>query len=461
MKMKKLGSMLLMTVLCCLLAGNAFAENRAGAFTVSPMIGGFTYEGDQGLTNRNRVNYGIGLGYNFSENWAVEGLFNFISDGEMMSTKGGLTDVDGLLYRLEALYHFMPESRLVPYFAIGGGNIVLDPAEGPRDDTFLAGYGAGLKYFMTEDVALRLDARHLIGLDEGIDESNKTDNNFLYTAGVTFQFGGKEAPAAPRDSDGDGVTDDLDRCPDTPRGVAVDGSGCPLDSDRDGVYDYLDKCPETPRGATVDANGCPLDSDGDGVYDYQDKCPGTPKGVAVDSRGCPPDSDGDGVADYLDKCPNTPRGAAVDAKGCPLDSDGDGVFDYLDKCPGTARGIAVDEKGCPLTFTLHLEFDTNKADIRPAYHPRLKEAADFIAKYRGYQILVGGHTDDRGASEYNQGLSLRRAESVRKYLIEKFGVDGKLLNAQGFGEDRPVAGNNTAEGRQRNRRVEVSVVAPN
>ncbi len=459
--MKRLASTLLSLALCCFMAGNAFAENRAGAFTVSPMIGGFTYEGDQDFTNRNRVNYGIGLGYNFTESWAVEGLFNFIADGERMSTRGGLTDVDGLLYRLEALYHFMPESRLVPYLAIGGGNIVLDPADGPRDDTFLAGYGAGMKYFMAEDVALRLDARHLIGLDQGVDESNQTDNNFLYTAGLTFLFGGKDAPVAPRDSDGDGVADDLDRCPETPRGVAVDSKGCPLDSDGDGVYDYLDKCPDTPRGASVDANGCPLDSDGDGVYEDQDKCPGTPKGVKVDARGCPPDSDGDGVADYLDKCPKTPQGAPVDGKGCPLDSDGDGVFDYLDNCPATIKGLAVDEQGCPITISLHLEFDTDKADIRPVYQAKLKEAAEFIAKYRGYQILVGGHTDSRGSNAYNLGLSQRRADSVRRYLIENFGVDTKVLQAQGFGEDRPIAGNDTAEGRQKNRRVAVSVVAPN
>jgi OOP family OmpA-OmpF porin len=90
---------------------------------------------------------------------------------------------------------------------------------------------------------------------------------------------------------------------------------------------------------------CP-DSDKDGVSDEMDKCPDTPKGIKVDQRGCPIDSDNDGIADYRDKCPNTPRGVKVDAKGCPLDSDGDGVADYLDKCPGTPKGVKVDETGC-------------------------------------------------------------------------------------------------------------------
>src|ERR1700690_2755146 len=88
----------------------------------------------------------------------------------------------------------------------------------------------------------------------------------------------------------------------------------------------------------------PVDSDGDGVVDSLDKCPNTPAGVKVDAQGCPLDSDGDGVPDYLDKCPNTPAGVKVDAQGCPLDSDGDGVPDYLDKCPNTPAGTA---DGCP------------------------------------------------------------------------------------------------------------------
>jgi OOP family OmpA-OmpF porin len=93
------------------------------------------------------------------------------------------------------------------------------------------------------------------------------------------------------------------------------------DTDGDGVYDHLDKCPNTPRGTKVDAVGCPVetDADGDGVLDNKDRCPGTPRGVAVDMNGCPLDSDGDGVLDHKDACPNTPNGVPVDKFGCPLD----------------------------------------------------------------------------------------------------------------------------------------------
>ena len=118
------------------------------------------------------------------------------------------------------------------------------------------------------------------------------------------------------------------------------------------------------------------DSDGDGVPDRLDQCPDTPRGVEVDAQGCPLDSDGDGVPDYMDQCPDTPRGVQVDAKGCPLDSDGDGVPDYMDKCPGTPKGTPVDVNGCPLVGVRvegdewHVEgavlFDLNKDAIKPA-----------------------------------------------------------------------------------------------
>ncbi len=162
----------------------------------------------------------------------------------------------------------------------------------------------------------------------------------------------------PPDADGDGVGDDLDACPDTPDGEAVDADGCAasqLDGDGDGVSDALDQCPSTPVGETVDADGCAasqLDADGDGVADALDGCQGTPAGAVVDADGCAAsqlDSDADGVSDALDQCPNTPTGEAVDADGCSvsqLDADGDGVTDALDACQGTPAGAVVDADGC-------------------------------------------------------------------------------------------------------------------
>jgi OmpA-OmpF porin, OOP family len=182
----------------------------------------------------------------------------------------------------------------------------------------LANYGLGLKYFLTENIGLRADVRHVLDINVGdADRKHDVFNNLSYTAGLTFQVGGyREAPVI-RDTDGDGVPDQFDRCPDTRLGVPVDGFGCPLDSDNDGVPDFLDRCPQTPLGVEVDQHGCPDDTDGDGVPDYLDKCPDTPAGAPVGRDGCPLDSDGDGVPDFADRCPGTPPGTVVDAAGCP------------------------------------------------------------------------------------------------------------------------------------------------
>ena len=235
------------------------------------------------------------------------------------------------------------------------------------------------------------------------------------------------------------------------------------DDDGDGVPNHLDKCPNTPSGVKVDSAGCPLDSDGDGVPDYLDKCPGTPKGVAVDATGCPIDSDGDGVPDYLDKCPGTPRGAKVDAKGCPVDSDGDGVPDYLDKCPGTPRGVPVDKTGCPIEgievmgdewmVRGKVLFALNKATIRPEAAEVLLKVANFLKKNPQYVVEIQGNTDNTGQMAWNMQLSKMRADAVKKYLVSN-GVAGGRLTTKAFGPNEPIAPNNTAEGRAKNRRVD-------
>jgi OOP family OmpA-OmpF porin len=273
----------------------ALAEIKPGAFNLTPLIGGYVFEGNQNF--KNGPLFGLGFGYDFTKHWGAEIQFNYI-DSELVTTG---ESVKGYFYHLDALYHFRPEKKLVPYLAAGIGGLTLDPKTAGSDTNAAFNAGGGLKYFVSDTIALRGDIRYVLATD-------KTHNNLAYTFGVTFHFGGKKKAAAPPP---------------------------PADSDGDGVYDDQDQCPGTPAGAPVDSVGCPLDSDGDGVYDYQDQCPGTPAGAPVDSVGCPLDSDGDGVYDYLDQCPDTPAGAPVDSVGCPLDTDGDGVYDYQDECPNT------------------------------------------------------------------------------------------------------------------------------
>ncbi|HEU5042058.1 MAG TPA: OmpA family protein, partial [Gemmatimonadales bacterium] len=160
-----------------------------------------------------------------------------------------------------------------------------------------------------------------------------------------------------------------------------------------------------------------------------------------------------------------PAGEQVDAKGCPLPKDGDkdGVTDDKDRCPSTPAGVTVDEEGCQVLFeekkkTLILEgvnFETGKSTLTPESQTILNGVAESLVANEEIRVQVSGHTDNTGGLALNRRLSKARAESVRQYLIEK-GVAADRLTSAGFGPDRPVASNRTAEGRAQNRRVELT-----
>jgi OOP family OmpA-OmpF porin len=146
------------------------------------------------------------------------------------------------------------------------------------------------------------------------------------------------------------------------------------------------------------------------------------------------------------------------------DADGDGIPDSRDKCPGTAAGAKVDADGCyiiiekPVTIRLEVLFDFDKSVVKPEYYPEIKKVADFMKQYPMTDTVIEGHTDSVGTNAYNLSLSQRRAEAVRQVLIDQFKVDASRLTSVGYGEERPIADNRTAEGRQLNRRV-VAVVS--
>ena len=285
-------------------------------------------------------------------------------------------------------------------------------------------------------------------------------------------YGMIDEKGCPTDEDHDGVPDYRDECPGTPAEAAgfVDEKGCAKDSDGDGVPDYKDHCPNTPAEAKgmVDENGCPIDSDADGVPDYKDECPDTPRAAygLVDDKGCPIDTDGDGVPDYLDECPDTPSEAKghVDAKGCLLDTDKDGVPDYLDECP-TVPGVKYN-KGCPevqkevktlLQKAMSgIEFETGKSVIKKQSFSILNQIAVTFIANPTYKVEIQGHTDNVGQAQMNKELSEKRAQAVRKYLIDA-GVPATQLTAHGYGDERPIADNSTKAGRAKNRRVEFNI----
>ncbi len=296
------------------------------------------------------------------------------------------------------------------------------------------------------------------------------------------------------DRDGDGIKDDVDRCPDEPedRDGFEDDDGCPEpDNDRDGILDDKDDCPENPedKDGFEDEDGCPEgnknDRDNDGILDNVDKCPDDPedKDGFQDEDGCPdPDNDQDGILDVDDLCPNEPedKDGFEDQDGCPdPDNDKDRILDKDDACPRrdgetvkktaeTYNGLD-DNDGCPDRGRVVVT-DTKIEILDKIYFEYDKD----VIQKRSFGILdaivatmngnpdiklveIQGHTDERGSDAYNLDLSDRRAASVRRYLTEH-GVNAGRLQSQGYGESQPLAQGRNEAAWAKNRRVEFLIL---
>jgi OOP family OmpA-OmpF porin len=403
-----------------------------------------------------------------------QNYYRFVSDNaprNSFTARTGMVDL-GIKLKLNNGKILKEDAFIQPYL-MGGGGLFFAKSNGNYASntagTSIAGtfsnnlnrwevFGAaGLRFRLSPSLALDIQTSQHYPFTERVDNlggpNDKLYDRFLvHSAGLTLALG------KAKDTDGDGVPDRKDKCPDTPTGVKVDLVGCPVDTDGDGVADYQDKCPDVKGLANL--QGCP-DADGDGVADNDDKCPNTPQGVKVDASGCPVDSDGDGVADYLDKCPNTPAGVKVDANGCPLDRDGDGVPDNEDRCPD--RAGPASNKGCPEIpaetkkvlneATKYIQFDFNKATLKPVSFTRLQQMVQIMNDYPDYSLSIAGHTDSKGADDYNLRLSYERAAAARKYMLSK-GIPAERIEARGYGETKPIADNKTAKGQALNRRVD-------
>ncbi len=169
------------------------------------------------------------------------------------------------------------------------------------------------------------------------------------------------------------------------------------------------------------------------------------------------DADKDGVCDNRDKCLDTPAGRIVDDQGCSAVTGKDGAAEEKGKVQAAPASAMVDTKvpvKSKVAVPLNVEFDTGKTIVKEKYYDDIKRVADFMKENPDSTASIEGHTDNEGSDANNKILSEKRAENVRQYLMEKFGIDGKRITATGFGSKVPVAGNDTAEGRQKNRRVE-------
>ena len=291
--------------------------------------------------------------------------------------------------------------------------------------------GGGFKLNLFDEAAIFISSQYRVPVT-----TETSAYHFTHAIGIAGIIGKKKEPAplkaveipqAPKDTDGDGINDDVDKCPEV-AGVAQ-YEGCPVpDTDSDGINDSLDKCPTVAGIAKY--NGCPIpDTDGDGINDELDKCP-TVAGTAK-YEGCPvPDTDGDGINDEDDKCPTLP--GVAENNGCPEVKE-----EVIKKVNYAATRIY---------------FATASAKLLPKSFSGLNDVVKILESDKDIKLSIEGHTDNVGKDDYNQTLSEQRANSVREYFLSK-GIDESRLAAQGFGETQPIADNKTTAGKSKNRRV--------
>jgi outer membrane protein OmpA-like peptidoglycan-associated protein len=388
------------------------------------------------------------VGDNFS--FGVTGSFNKID--KFVSEKGPIqngnidyivTDIDEMYYAVDGNINYSVGTFfkfIEPVLHIGGGYTFLgDNSAGTVNG------GLGFNFWFSEVVGLSVKSTYKHSFE---DDRTVMPTHLQHFAGLTFKFGGK-------DTDGDGIYDKDDACPEV-FGLKL-YNGCP-DTDGDGIIDGNDACPDT--FGLAEFQGCP-DTDGDGIADKDDACPEVagPKSL----QGCP-DTDGDGIADKDDQCPN--EKGPKENRGCPWpDRDGDGVLDKDDRCPDVKGTVA--NNGCPEVseetikklndYGKTILFDTGKATFHKDSYAVLDAMVTIMREFEYAKFHIEGHTDSVGSEASNLKLSKARALAVETY-IESKGISADRLTSDGYGESRPIAPNTTKEGKAQNRRVEVVLV---
>lgn len=435
--------------------------------------------------------FGASLGYRFSPVFGVRGQFvagKLYSEHEQKSLKLNTSFWDAaahLTVSVNDIFGGYKSDRFFNFYLFGGagvtsftselsnlttGNMITESDK--RQNEFFVPMGAGASFRFSERVSLNIEyGDHLTFKDETLDlfKSLKSRDHYSYaSAGLTYKFNFQ------KDTDKDKVKDKVDRCPD--KAGKVELQGCP-DADNDGIADDQDDCPTVAGKAEF--KGCP-DADGDGIPDKDDLCPaaagskelkGCPDqdkdGIADKDDKCPdaagkkelggcPDKDGDGIIDKDDKCPDIAGLTAL--AGCP-DKDNDGVPDNVDRCPEVAGSTA--NFGCPeeekVLVNEVVYFNTDGAIVIAKYNQLLNKVAETLKDNPGIRVSVEGHTDSRESKNYNMRLSERRADYVIEFFTAR-GIDASRIVKGFYGETRPAASNDTAEGMALNRRVEIKSV---
>lgn len=385
-------------------------EKQIGKF--KDMSPGFAASYFKGLTNH--IDFAGTLAGSFAEN----ALANTTTSGDnfLMEADASLN-----LKMLPDNYFFSP------YLSAGVGASKYRGYYGA-----IVPVGAGFKFNFFQEASLFVNAKYHFPVMDA-----SPDHHLVFAFGISGVVGRrkppvpKEAPQPPKDTDGDGIFDTVDQCPEVP-GVAK-YNGCPIpDTDKDGINDETDQCPTVAGIAKY--NGCPIpDTDKDGVNDEEDRCKDVP-GVAR-YQGCPiPDSDKDGVNDEEDKCPQLV--GTRENNGCPE--------------------VKQEIQQRMAYNATRVYFVTGSHKLSTRSNVALNDVVKILNSDTNLKLSIEGHTDNVGADAYNQTLSDRRANSVREYLVSK-GIDPSRLTSAGFGETQPIASNNTAAGRAQNRRVVMRV----
>lgn len=350
--MKKITS-LVVILLLMLVVATGYAQVKAGSVNITPTIGMYKFEGNEDL--QSTIALGLRLGYNFTKYIGVEGYAHYVPTAILWG--GGQTsDIKFVGYGIEGIFNLLPDSRFVPFLAVGVGGAhysnAFEMTTEDKRDKITADYGAGVKYFLSDRFALRADVRHIIPFRD-------THNNLLATVGLTFAFGGakKAVASAPE--------------------------------------------PVAPPPAVEEVR------------------PQAAAPVVVEEV--------------------RPQAAA------PV------VVQEVKPQPRVAREIV--EKG---RTTLNVLFDFDKSTIKKNAYGDIDELVAVMKQHQELNVTIEGHTDSVGKAAYNKKLSQRRADAIKKYMVEKGGIAANRLNAVGFGMEKPVASNKTKAGRAQNRRVEAA-----
>jgi OOP family OmpA-OmpF porin len=401
-------------------ASLASAANREGQFSLSPVIGGYTYDGKQHLDTS--LIYGLRAGYNLTKNVGVEALFDYVNT-EPTNSKN---DVDMYRYGGELLYHFFPENTLVPYLAAGYSGLNFDAkgVDGRAHGAF--DYGVGAKYFLKDNFALRGDIRHIIYHMDG-----RSNNNLEYTLGAYIPFGGVapvakavEPPPAPLP-----VPKPVEPPP-PPAPPAVPTAGLTI-------------VPSTvTRGQSAalnwrsqNATACNIQP-GIGPVPPQGARSITPVDNTAYTLSC---SGAGGTA-------NSAANIAVIVPPPPAP---------VVEAPKPVVSAAA-EKFCSKPAIINIQFDTDKSAIKPQYDAELKTVSDFLKEFPNAKGEISGHTDNVGNKLYNEILSQSRADSVKNYIVEKHGISADRITTKGYGFSKPIASNKTKDGKAKNRRIEAN-----